>query len=175
MSKPNIRAKKLLTEVNEVVDKSDPPAFYRNSHCPQCHLKDVCFKKLKERDCISLLGGMSPKSLVKYHKKGIFSILQLSHLFKPRRRGRSLHRSGTFPFELKSSLPSASKKTYVLHKPDLAEHSVSIYIDFEGTDFIYLLGVLVSLDDEPDEAIVPIGQPPKTRSNTFLKISSIYS
>jgi hypothetical protein len=55
--KTNAKAQKLLTDTLAVINKNEPPAFYRNPHCPQCHLKDACMKKLRERDCISLLGA----------------------------------------------------------------------------------------------------------------------
>src|SRR6202035_4808016 len=63
-------------------------------------------------------------------------------LFRPRRKGRTLQSSGTYFFELKA-LAIREQKTYVLHKPDLADHSVSIYLDFEGVNSIYLAGGLI--------------------------------
>src|ERR1700741_671784 len=79
--KSSKKAEKLLTEAKKILDNPDPPPFYKNKHCPECQFKESCYKKLKEKDCISLLGSISPKIVAKYHSKGIFSITQLSHLF----------------------------------------------------------------------------------------------
>src|ERR1700744_439355 len=114
------KAKKLLAEIESISRASEPPIFYKNSHCPQCQFKEACFKKLKERDCISLLGGMSPKILAKYHKKGIFSIMQLSHLFRPRRQRGRPQPAGNFLWELKA-LAIREQKTYVVHAPNIPE------------------------------------------------------
>jgi predicted RecB family nuclease len=140
------KARKLLEEVRTILNGSPPPPFYRNPHCPECPWRETCMEKIRERDCISLLGGMSPGVLAKFHKKGIFSILQLSDLFRPRRRGRVLPKPGRYPWELKA-LAIREQKTYLLHKPELGGlgveggrmndagadgPGVAIYLDMEG-------------------------------------------
>jgi hypothetical protein len=124
LSKPNAKAKKLLADFKNFIAKKDPPPFYKNPHSNECHLKETCLQKLKERDCISLLGGISLHILSTFHKKGIFSILQLSHIFRPRKRNRAPTKYGKFPFELKA-LAILEQKTYVLHKHELKDNPVS--------------------------------------------------
>ena len=139
------KAKKLLAAAQETVQKETPPAFYRNKHCPECQFRESCHKKLLERDCISLLAGMTPKTLAKYHNRGFFTITQLSFAFRPRKRRMAGKIAGTYLWELKA-LAIREKKTYVLRSPELAEQQDAIYIDFEGLpdeDYIYLIGVLV--------------------------------
>ena len=146
------KAQKLFTDAQDVINKEEPPPFYRNPHCPQCQFRDTCYKKLKERDCISLLSGMSPKVILKFHKKGIYSIEQLSHLFRPRRRRRHPQVSTNYLWELKA-LAITEQKTFVLYPPDIKETTVSIYLDFEGLpdeSWIYLIGVLVTEDGKQD-------------------------
>jgi hypothetical protein len=106
----------------------------------------------ERRDCISLL-SMPPATLAKYHRKGITTITQLAHLFRPRRRGRVLHVKGRYLYELKA-LAIREEKTYVLHKPDIRTTSVSIYLDMEGLpeeNFIYLIGGIITHADQPDQ------------------------
>src|SRR5258708_18326377 len=82
------QVQKLLSDIKQMMNKPEPPAFYKNTHCHDCSFWKSCHQKLKEKDCISLLAGMSPNVLSKYHSKGIFTVLQLSHLFRLRRRKR---------------------------------------------------------------------------------------
>ena len=98
----NKKAQKLFTEARNVINIDIPPAFYRNAHCPECQFQEDCFKKLKERDCISLLSGISPKVILRFQKKGIYSIAQLSHLFRPRRRRRHPQAPTNYLWELKA-------------------------------------------------------------------------
>jgi hypothetical protein len=105
-----------------------------------------------ERDCISLLPSMSMKSLLKYHNKGITTITQLSHLFKPRRR-RAANPQSSYLWELKA-LAIREKKTFVIQRPELNDSDIAIYLDFEGTSdekHIYLLGGIIKQNGEPEK------------------------
>ncbi len=146
------KVKTLVEGVTQMLNNDSPPAFYKNTHCSECLFWESCYPKLKEKDCISLLAGMTPKVISKYHSKGIFTVLQLSHLFRLRRRRRSLKVTGRFLWELKA-LAIREKKTYVLQLPECKSHP-SIYIDFEGIqneNFIYLIGIVIMQNDVPDK------------------------
>jgi len=146
------KAIQLLSEIQNILSKEEPPPFYQISHCALCVFQESCFQKLKARDCISLLNGMTPKILDKYHKRGVFSIAQLSYLFKPRRRGRNLKTTGRYLWELKS-LALREQKTYVLSPPNLVYSPVTIYIDFEGLPkekWHYLVGGIIRQEGNPD-------------------------
>jgi hypothetical protein len=104
-------------------------------------------------DSLHLL-GMPPATIAKYHKKGITTITQLSHLFRPRRRGRVLSVKGRYLYELKA-LAIREQKTYVLHKPDVPASAVSIYLDMEGLpdeNFIYLIGGIMVQPGQPEQS-----------------------
>ena len=149
--KPSKKATQLLTLTEQFFSKKEAPSFYKNKHCPVCTFKESCYKKLKEKDCISLLGSISPTTIAKYHKKGIFSITQLSHLFRPRRRNSRKPKIATgYMWELKA-LAIREQKTFVMYSPELTETANAIYIDFEGTPdehFIYLIGGLIKRENE---------------------------
>jgi hypothetical protein len=151
-SKPEKLAFQLLSDAETLLDKNEPPLFYKVAHCSECRFKKDCYKKLIGRDCISLLPAMSPKSMLKYHNKGITTIKQMSHLFKPRRRNAPTARS-SYLWELKA-LAIREQKTFVIQPPVLTHTATAIYLDFEGTSqeqHIYLLGGLVIHDGIPDE------------------------
>jgi predicted RecB family nuclease len=152
--KPSKKAEKLLADTKKIINNEDPPPFYKNKHCPECQFKESCYKKLKEKDCISLLGSISPKIIAKYHSKGIFSITQLSHLFRPRKRSRRKPKiAANYMWELKA-LAIREQKTFVMYTPELNETTTAIYIDFEGVpdeNLIYLIGGLIKQEDQPDK------------------------
>ncbi len=66
----------------------EPPSVVLNDHCPLCPFKAQCRRQAEQEDNLSLLDRMTPKVMRKYHSKGIFTVNQLSYLFKPRRRRR---------------------------------------------------------------------------------------
>ncbi len=147
-------AESLLVKTKNCIGNETPPPFTLIAHCSECQFKESCYKKLKERDCISLLPGMTPTVVAKYHKKGITTITQLSHMFRPRRSGRVPQRAVRYLVELKA-LAIREEKTFVVHPPNVTHSSVSIYLDFEGLrdeKFQYLLGGIIvedALTSEP--------------------------
>jgi len=148
------QAEALLNISEEVLNKQQPPAFYKVPHCTECQFKNDCYKNLKEKDCISLLPSMTPKSIANYHNKGVNTITQLSYLFKPRRR-RAPNPQSSYLWELKA-LAIREQKTFVIQAPELPDYPIKIYIDFEGTsdeNHIYLIGALVVKDGQPDESL----------------------
>ncbi len=146
-------AEVLLSKTKECILNEAPPPFHLIPHCSECPFKESCYQKLREKDCISLLAGMTPKVVEKYHKKGITTITQLSYLFRPRRSQRSLQTSGRHMWELKA-LALREQKTFVIQRPNIVKDSTAIYLDFEGLpdeQFHYLLGCVVIVDGRSPE------------------------
>jgi predicted RecB family nuclease len=65
-----------------------PPPLILNKHCPYCPFRHLCREQAEHEDNLSLLDHMTPKVMQRYHKRGIFTVHQLSYLFKPRRRSK---------------------------------------------------------------------------------------
>jgi len=63
----------------------DAPPVVLNKHCPSCPFRDACLQQAEKEDNLSLLDRMTPKLMRKYHDKGIFTVKQLSYVYKPRR------------------------------------------------------------------------------------------
>jgi predicted RecB family nuclease len=64
---------------------STPPPVILNKHCPTCHFRKGCLEQAEKDDDLSLLDRITPKTIRQYHKRGIFTVTQLSYVFKPRR------------------------------------------------------------------------------------------
>jgi predicted RecB family nuclease len=121
------------------------PPVVLNKHCPSCPFRDACLQKAEEEDNLSLLDRMTPKLLRKYHDKGIFTVRQLSHVYKPRRSRKKAKRQVRHSLELQA-LAIRTGKVHVEHLPELPRGPVELVVDLEGVpdrgDY-YLAGLLV--------------------------------
>ena len=123
-----------------------PPPVVLNKHCPYCPFKSICSQQAEGSDDLSLLDRMTPKAVRRYHDKGIFTVKQLSFLFKPRRRRR---RRVTQPphFDLEiQALAIRTGKIYIQTVPEIQRSDIELFLDMEGVpdqQFSYLIGLLI--------------------------------
>ncbi len=148
-------------EVRRIVDAlrawvgnpaGEVPPVVLNKHCPSCPFHDACLQQAEREDNLSLLDRMTPKLMRKYHDKGIFTIKQLSHVFKPRRSRKKAKRQVRHSLELQA-LAIRTGKIHVEHLPELPRSPVELFLDFEGVpdrDFHYLTGLLVCRGGEAE-------------------------
>jgi len=124
---------------------AEPPAVL-NDHCPSCEFRVGCEEKARQADDLSLLDRVTPKLLRRYHKKGIFTVKQLSYIFRPRRSRKVPHgKTASFNVELQA-LAVRTGKIYLQQVPKLTRNSVELFLDIEGVPdrgSYYLFGVLV--------------------------------
>jgi predicted RecB family nuclease len=128
------------------ISSPEPPPVILNRHCPYCQFRDECRKRAEEDDDLSLLDRMTPKLIQRYHKKGIFTLTQLSYLFKPRRKRKRTKKANLhFNLELQA-LAIRTEKIYIQELPDIPRHHVELFLDIEGIpdqNFYYLIGLLI--------------------------------
>jgi predicted RecB family nuclease len=146
-------------EVRRIVDvlrawagnpAGDGPPVLLNKHCPNCPFRDACLQQAEREDNLSLLDRMTPKLMRKYHEKGIFTVKQLSYLFKPRRSRKKAKRQVRHSLELQA-LAIRTGKVHVEHLPELPRSPIELFLDFEGVpdcDSYYLAGLLVCTGGE---------------------------
>lgn len=138
--------KKNINELNKSLIQSNHPIFYRNNHCQICEFQNRCLEKLKEQDDLSLLTGLKPKEILQKNNRGIFSVKQLSYLFRPK---KNPYRKRKFLPELKA-LAIREGKTFIQEIPNIATSLNEIYLDIEGIpdrNFYYLIGVVIKTND----------------------------
>src|SRR2546429_1142706 len=75
------------------VDSPKLPPLVLNKHCPLCPFQRLCHAQAEQEDNLSLLNGMTARVMRQYEKKGIFTVKQLSYLFKPRKRKKGSRQS----------------------------------------------------------------------------------
>ena len=122
-----------------------PPTL--NDHCQTCQFCQRCLEEADKEDHLSLLDRMTPALIQKYQKRGIFTLKQLSYVFKPRRRRKRVSKAtATFNVELQA-LALRTGKIYVHDSPSIPKPPVEIYLDVEGIPdqgFDYLIGVVIT-------------------------------
>jgi predicted RecB family nuclease len=141
----------VVAEVRKLADcDAIPPPVILNRHCPLCPFRAECLTQAQATDDLSLLDRMTPKAIRRYHNKGVFTVTQLSYLFRPRRRRRGAGASPAFKLELQA-LAIRAGKIYLQTPPGVVRKPVEIFLDLEGIpdeQFHYLIGVLVRRGDE---------------------------
>jgi predicted RecB family nuclease len=126
---------------------STPPPVILNKHCPTCQFRKGCVEQAEKDDDLSLLDRITPKTIRQYHKTGIFTVTQLSYVFKPRRsRKRRIKAPVSFKVELQA-LALRTGKIYIQELPTLLRSEVELFLDLEGIpdqNFHYLIGLLIN-------------------------------
>ncbi|MFA5924204.1 MAG: IS66 family transposase [Methylococcaceae bacterium] len=135
-----------------LTQESGLPPVFLNKHCPYCEFQNSCKETAIQEDSLSLLGGMTKKQILKFEKKGIFTIKQLSYLYRPRKRGRrSRQERVAHKYELQA-LALRTGNIYIQDKiTEIPKHEVEIFIDFEclpDESFFYLFGAVVYQADK---------------------------
>ncbi len=137
-------SKRLLKDLGKFINRKDEPTIHKIKHCQICEFKNLCLSKLRERDDLSLLGGMGKKQISKLNNKGIFTVNQLSYTYRPKRRKKKVVIPDRIVHSLKA-LALREKKTFVLDNPIFPDSEWDVYLDMEGLtgeNFWYLIGLL---------------------------------
>jgi predicted RecB family nuclease len=145
------QAEKVLGEVKQLQEKGEPPRLTLNGHCRNCEFRQGCRSQAEEADDISLLEGVGEKELSRYHRKGLFTLTQLSCTFRPRKRNKRVRRPSSIHYSSLQALAIREKKIHVYGTPNLPQKRVQIFFDAEGNEdssFAYLLGVIVTEGDK---------------------------
>jgi len=123
-----------------------PPPVILNKYCPSCPFQAACRDKAEKDDDLSLLDHMTPKARQRYQRRGIFTVTQLSYLFRPQKRVKQRPASPA-PHKLElQALAIRTGKTYLQEVPHLPRQQTELFLDIEGNpdqQFYYLIGLLV--------------------------------
>jgi predicted RecB family nuclease len=140
---PLNQVRRVLRSISDRFTK-DIPSPILKKHCLECEFQSRCRRLAVEKDDLSLLGNFSEKERKKQHDKGVFTVTQLSYMFKPRRRS-SKKVVTKFEPSLRA-LAIRKNQIHVVGSPALTKSGTSVYFDVEGdTDrnFYYLIGLRI--------------------------------
>jgi predicted RecB family nuclease len=126
----------------------EPPMLILSKQCDYCQFQSKCRERAEQEDNLSLLDAIStPKAVRRYEKKGIFTVKQLSYLFKPRKRRKRAGKSTPVHKPELQALAIRTGKIYLQELPELSRQPVELFLDIEGVPdqgLYYLIGLLVS-------------------------------
>jgi predicted RecB family nuclease len=143
--------RRIVEEVKALASAASPPRLILNDHCQVCEFRQRCHSQALKEDNLSLLRGVGEKEVKAYARKGIFTITQLSHTFRPRRKGKRGARRSNKRYHALEALAIRDRSIYVLGTPEVITGPVSIYFDVEGDPdegFVYLIGMVIVQDGE---------------------------
>src|SRR5882757_3466764 len=138
--------RKLTDKIGTLLASSSPPDLALNRHCAECEFQNRCRPKAIEKDDLSLLSGMTEKERTNFNSKGIFTVTQLSHTFRPRRRPQGLRDKRERYHHSLKALAIREKKIHIVGSPEVKIEGTPVYMDVEGLpdrDFYYLIGVRI--------------------------------
>ena len=141
------RFQKLVNDLTNTISDSVEPSLVLNSHCIICEYQLYCMGKAKADDNLSLLDRATTKVIEKYKKKGIFTIQQLSYLYRPRRRKKQQAKPLISHNIEIQALAIRTDKVLIQKLPELLKQPVEIFFDIEGNpdhESYYLIGLIVS-------------------------------
>jgi predicted RecB family nuclease len=146
-------AEALLRDAERLQRDDTPPKLLLNDHCGICEYRDRCHAQAVAEDHLSLLPNLGEKAIKRYQRKGLLTLTQLAHTFRPRRRGKRSDKPLRVRDHALHALAIRDKTMYVLGKPELPIALTRIYLDVEGNPeegFNYLIGVVVCEGERVD-------------------------
>ena len=139
-------AENLLRDAERLQRADAPPKLVLNDHCRICEFRDRCRDQAIREDNLSLLRGVGEKASKRYARKGVLTLTQLAHTFRPRRRGKR----ADSPLKLRDhalhALAIRDQTIYVLGAPKLPTAPVRMYLDIESDPeegYTYLIGLVI--------------------------------
>ena len=139
-------AERILQEIGQLESSTAPPQLILIDHCQICEFRQGCLDRAIQEDNISLLRGMKEKEAKRYARKGILTVTQLAHTFRPVRRGKRTPPKGHKHHHALQALAIRDKRVYIYGTPMLRSSPVHIYLDVEGLPddkFEYLVGMII--------------------------------
>jgi predicted RecB family nuclease len=136
--------RKLLKSVKEHQASATPPALVLNRHCSVCEFQTRCRKIAIEKDDLSLLSSVTAKTRSKLNDRGIFTVMQLSYTFRPRRYSARTPQRVPKHDPALQALAIRNDRVHVIGTPTLTVAGNLVYLDVEGIpdrDFYYLVGL----------------------------------
>jgi predicted RecB family nuclease len=138
------KVERLLRDTQQL--GTEPPRLVLNDHCQVCEFRRRCHDQAVREDSLSLLRGLGEKEIQGYARKGILTLTQLAHTFRPRRKGKRATPRTHHRYHALQALAVRDRRVYLLGTPELPDAPARIYLDVEGLPdegFVYLIGMTV--------------------------------
>ena len=115
------KTQRFLEEIKDIQKEVSPPPLILNSHCQICEFHQHCLQQAANEDNLSQLHGMTEKQMTKYNRRGIFTVAQLSHIYRARRKpSRKIAPRHDFALQ---ALAIREKRVFITEHPSLTHES----------------------------------------------------
>lgn len=102
------------------------PKLILNNHCQICEFQSYCYEQAHQEDNLSLIRGISEKEIKSFNRKGILTVTQLAHTFRPRRKRKNRTKESQRRYHSLQALAIRDEKIYVLGAIQVPDSSVCI-------------------------------------------------
>jgi predicted RecB family nuclease len=144
-------AQQLTRKISKLLSTDCPPELVLNRHCAKCEFQARCKEEAVELDDLSRLSGLTDMDRTHYRSRGIFTVTQLSHTFRPRKTSKRAKNPAKPHYFALQALAIRENTVYIHGSPRLPESETEIYLDIEGLpddNFYYLVGALFVVHGE---------------------------
>lgn len=141
-------AAKKFDDLKVVILEKTEPKLALNKHCKVCEFQNFCREEAIKKDDLSLL-SLGEKEVAGLNKRGLFTITQLSHTFRPKRRFKHVEPKKRPRQPALHALAIREKKIHVYSPKEMPLASTQIFLDVESNaekDFYYLIGMVIRND-----------------------------
>src|SRR6516225_3784274 len=97
-----------------------------------CEYQRRCREQAEKEDSLSLLRGISEKEIRGLARKGVLTLTQLAHTFRPHRKGKRAVQRNHKRHHALQALAIRDRRIYILGTPKVPKSPVRIYLDMEG-------------------------------------------
>lgn len=140
------KVKQIQLDLKKMCVGEEVPRLVLNNHCQICEFQNYCYEQAHQEDNLSLIRGISEKEIKSLNRKGILTVTQLAHTFRPRRKRKNATKESQRRYHALQALAIRDKKIYVLGTIQVPDSSVCIYLDIESDPdigFVYLIGLVI--------------------------------
>src|SRR5262249_21793261 len=124
------RAEVIMRQLRRTKD-AELPKLILNDHCQACEFRQRCREQAEKEDSLSLLRGIREKEIRGLARKGVLTLTQFAHTFRPRRKGkRAVQKNHKRHYALQA-LAVRDGRIYVFGTPKVPKSAVKIYLDVE--------------------------------------------
>jgi len=110
------RAEVVMRQLRRTRD-AELPKLILNDHCQACEFSQRCREQGVKENSLSLLRGISEKEVRGLARKGVLTLTQLAHTFRPRRKGKRAVQKNHKRHHALQALAVRDRRIYVFGTP----------------------------------------------------------
>jgi len=138
--------KRIQLDLKKIAQGEIVPDLILNRHCGMCEFQNRCYEEARQKDSLSLISSIKAKEHKSFNRRGILTVTQLAHTFRPRRKRKDSTQTSKRRSHSLQALAIKDEKIYVYGDAHVPDDQVQIYLDIESKpdeNFVYLIGMII--------------------------------